>query len=146
MVYSMKLSKLYAHLNAAEGYAKLSKAKRLKVGAVLVRDDRIISLGYNGNPSGYSNTCEEEVNGELRTRKSVCHAEVNVISFAARHGIATQDTTLITTDSPCYECAKVLIQAGVKSIYYAKAYRDVTPLTFLEDNGVLTAQIGDAAV
>lgn len=135
-----------AHLNAAEGYAKLSKANRLQVGAVLTKDDRIISVGYNGLPSGSSNVCEEVIDGQLVTKPGVCHAELNVIAFAARHGIPTEGTELVITHSPCYECCKLLIQAGVTQVWYWNEYRDKSGLEFLTDNKVAVFNIRKAGV
>lgn len=134
----MKQSSLLAHLNAAEGYSKLSKAKRLKVGAVLVKDDRIISIGYNGTPSGADNTCE--INDI--TLPSVCHAELNVIAFAAKNGVSTDNCSMVITDSPCYECSKLIIQSGIKEVYYKQEYRDTSSLDFLRDNNILVNKIG----
>lgn len=154
----MKYSKrILAHLNAAQGYAKLSHAKRLKVGAVLVRDDRVISVGYNGMPSGGSNECEmtrpatEEEKSQyigsgvnvtaIATKPEVVHAEMNCIAFAAKNGIATEGSTLVITDSPCFECCKLLLQAGVKRVYYDRKYRETNGLDFLRDYELIVEKI-----
>ena len=129
----MKSSLLKAHLNAAEGYAKLSHAERLKVGAVLVRDGRGILEGWNGTVKGADNTCEDD---EGNTLPTVMHAESNVIGYAAKYGVATNDCALITTDSPCYDCAKLLVTAGIKEVYYWQEYRDIEPLYYLQMNNV----------
>ena len=132
--------RLKAHLKAAYAYAELSRAKRLKVGAVLLNDDRIISVGYNGMPSGMDNTCEV---GDV-TRPEVVHAEMNAIAFAAKNGVATKGCTMVTTHSPCFECAKLLVQAGVEEIYYDVEYRLTDSLEFLRSNNVTVERISDA--
>lgn len=130
----MIYTKNKAHLEAAKAYAKLSKAQRLKVGAVLVKDNRIISVGYNGLVSGGSNTLEEVVLGELVTKQEVIHAEMNVLLFAAKEGISTSGATMICTHSPCLSCAPAIIQAGVKEVLYETEYRDLSGVEFLKDN------------
>lgn len=132
----MKVLRLAAHLKAAAIYSELSHARRLKVGSVLVKDDRIISIGYNGTVSGSDNNCEDEVDGELVTKPEVVHAEMNCIAFAAKHGLSTNGCSLVTTHSPCYNCSLLMIQAGVKEIYYHKQYRDPAGIMFLRKNGV----------
>lgn len=126
---------------AAGVYSNLSHAERLKVGAVITKDDRIISIGYNGTPSGLDNTCEIEKNGKLVTKQEVIHAEANAILFAAKTGIATDKTMLVVTHSPCFECAKMIIQAGIKIVYYKELYRDDSPLDLLESAGVQVIQV-----
>lgn len=130
-----------AHLQAAKAYASLSHAERLKVGAVLIKDNRVIAIGINGTPTGGSNICEEIVNGELVTKPEVIHAESNVICFAAKNGISTKDTTLIVTHSPCYNCSKTLIQAGVKEILYETEYRDTSGIDLLKVHNVKCGSI-----
>ena len=139
----MKYSVLKAHLNAAKGYAKLSHAQRLKVGAVLVKDGRVISIGYNGTPSGGPNECEYWIEGvhEKQTKPEVIHAEANCILFAAKNGTSTNDCALVTTDSPCFVCATMIIQSGIKELYYEHEYRDVTPLKFLQEYGIKTQKV-----
>lgn len=135
-----------AHMGAAKVYAKLSRAKRLKVGAVIVRDERIISVGYNGTPSGRDNNCEfpiEKLNLldqvesiEWFTKQEVCHAEMNAIMFAAKNGTATDGCDLYITHSPCFECAKMIIQSGIKRVFYETDYRDTDSIDFLLDTNV----------
>lgn len=143
----MKSSRLKAHLKAAYAYSELSHARRLKVGAVLVREDRIISLGYNGTLTDSFNNCELELfndkTGELElvTKSEVCHAELNCIAFAAKNGIATKGASLVVTDSPCYDCSKLLVQAGIKAIYYDREYRDTMPLMLLEEHEITVERI-----
>lgn len=150
--------RLLAHLNAAEGYAKLSYANRLKVGAVLVKDDRVVSIGYNGTPSGRDNTCEmdEKIEhiqtgfgiGEPSwsgihsvTKPEVVHAEMNVIAFAAKNGVATNQCIIVITDSPCFECSKLIVQSGIKAVYYKNEYRITDGITFLKDCGIKVEKI-----
>lgn len=148
--------RLNAHLKAAKAYAELSHARRLKVGAVLLQEDRIISVGYNGMPSGMDNNCEvvtsvlEPVNQLARevtykTKPEVVHAEMNVIAFAAKNGVATNGCTMVVTHSPCFECSKLLMQAGVKEIYYETEYRLTDSLDFLRTNNIKVERIGNAS-
>ena len=118
--------------------SKLSYAKRTKVGALITRNRRIVSQGWNGNPSGADNVLED---ASGVTKPSVIHAEANAICFAAREGIATDGAEIYCTHSPCYECAKLIIQAGIKKVYYSFTYRQTAPINFLKDNGVETEQI-----
>lgn len=97
-----------------------SKAKRNKVGAILVKNNRIISIGYNGTISGFNNNCEKN----NITKKSVVHAEVNAISKCAMSEQSTFMSILYVTTSPCVDCAKLIIQSGIKKVYYKKKYRD----------------------
>lgn len=131
------MRQILAHLEVAGVYAKLSRANRLKVGAVIVKDERVISVGYNGTPSGLSNECE--VNNI--TKPEVIHAEANAILFAAKNGIATNGCSIVITHSPCYECAKMIIQSGVKRVYYKDQYRDLRPISLLQEAGVIVSKI-----
>lgn len=142
MKYSRK--KINAHIKTAYTYAGLSYAERLKVGALLLKEDRIISIGYNGTTSGSDNGCEYiDKNNKMVTKKSVVHAEMNVIAFAAKNGVSTEGCTMVVTDSPCYECSKLIIQSGVKSIIYDRPYRDVTAIDYLTNNNVAIIQVKD---
>ena len=136
MSFSRSQQRINAHLNAAKAYAQLSYAKRLKVGAVLVKDDRIISVGYNGMPSGVDNDCEDEIDGQLVTKPGLVHAEMNVIAFAAKNGMSTNQCIMIITHSPCFECSKLIIQSGIKKVLYETEYRLTEGLDFLRECGV----------
>jgi dCMP deaminase len=120
----------------------LSHSRRAKVGAVIVKDNRVISVGYNGMPSGWDNNCEEELSWPsghiafLETKKEVLHAEMNAMMFAARNGLATEGCTLVLTLSPCFECAKSIYQAGIKQVFYRDSYRDGSGIEFLRKCGV----------
>jgi Deoxycytidylate deaminase len=101
-------------------WAENSYCKRRKVGALLVKDKMIISDGYNGTPSGFENVCEDENN---ITKPYVLHAEANAITKVARSNNSSEGATLYVTSSPCIECAKLIIQAGIKRVVYSDAYR-----------------------
>lgn len=101
-------------------WAENSYCKRRKVGALLVKNKMIISDGYNGTPSGFENVCEDENNV---TKPYVLHAEANAISKVARSNNSSEGATLYVTSSPCIECAKLIIQAGIKRVVYADSYR-----------------------
>ena len=129
-------NKQIAHMKTAENYAELSHAERMKVGAVLVKDNRIVATGYNGTISGADNTCELIVDGELVTREDVLHAEENVILFAAKDGRSTDGCTLYTTLSPCFKCSRMIAQCGIREVVYRDEYRDLSGVQLLDDNNV----------
>jgi len=124
----MKQKYIDAHMNAAEVYANLSTAKRLQVGCVVVKDNTIIGIGYNGMPSGWDNVCEDENN---KTRPEVLHAETNAIAKIARSTNSSEDATFFVTHSPCIDCAKIIHQSGINSVYYRNTYRSEDGLKFL---------------
>jgi len=127
-----------AHMEVAETYAKLSYAKRLQVGAIIVKDSRVISIGYNGTPSGWDNTCEDENN---KTKPEVIHAEANAIAKLARSSEAGENTTMFVTHAPCIECAKLIFGAGIKNLFYKTPYRDNSGVNFLTLCGVEVDQV-----
>lgn len=108
------------YLRMASIWAENSYCQRRKVGALIVKDKMIISDGYNGTPSGFENVCEDENNV---TKPYVLHAEANAITKIARSGNNSDGATLYVTDAPCIECAKLIIQAGIKRVIYARSYR-----------------------
>ena len=108
------------YLRMACIWSENSYCKRRQVGALIVKDNMIISDGYNGTPSGFENICEDDNDV---TFPYVLHAEANAITKIARSGNNSQDSTLYVTDSPCIECAKLIIQAGIKRVVYKRAYR-----------------------
>lgn len=124
-----------AFMDVAERFAQLSTSRRLKVGCILVKDDRIISIGYNGMPSGWDNNCEdeEEIFGEvfLKTKPEVLHAERNAVAKVAKSNESSQGAVVFVTHSPCLECAKVLYQTGVSAVYYKHDYGDNPAIEFL---------------
>lgn len=133
----MKQKWIDAFMDTAERFAKLSSAKRLQVGAVVVKDNRIISIGYNGMPSGWTNDCEEMLqlsddSIELKTKDEVIHAESNAILKLARDGESGNGSSLFCTHAPCIHCAKLIHGAGISKVYYRDTYRDSIGLEFLE--------------
>ena len=117
----------------AKEWGELSHCKRKKVGAIIVKNNMIISDGFNGTPSGFDNNCED-ANGN--TNWYVLHAEANAILKVAKSTNSCKDATLYLTLSPCKECAKLIHQSGIKRLVYLKNYKDVTGLHFLDKAGV----------
>ncbi len=130
--------KLY--MNIAFQFAEQSYASRKKVGAILVKDNSIISDGYNGTPSGFSNKCEDE-NGN--THWYVLHAEANAILKVAKNSSNCKDAVLYITMSPCKDCCKLIIQSGIKKVIYSERYRDESSIIFLNNYGIECQQIKD---
>jgi len=148
-----------AHMNAAEGYAKLSYAKRLKVGAIITKDDRVISIGYNGTPAGWDNDCEDVIRetftyvidkgGEehegatfsLKTKPEVIHAESNAIGKLARSSESGDGATMYITHAPCFDCAKLIHVAGIKKVFYREAYRSTEGIEFLNKSNIEVEKI-----
>lgn len=113
--------------------SKLSYANRLKVGAVLVKNNRIILCGYNGTPEGYDNECEDQYG---KTKDIVLHAEQNIITHAAKQGIPLYKTTLYITHSPCIICAKLILSSGIEQVCYDNEYRDLSGVIFLNEMNI----------
>jgi dCMP deaminase len=137
----MKQKWIDAFMDTAERFAQLSSAKRLHVGAVVVKDNRIISIGYNGMPSGWTNECEEIVHRIaeepiLKTKDEVIHAEANAISKLAKSGDSGDKADLFCTHAPCVHCAKIIYGAGIKKVFYRNSYRDELGLEFLQKCGI----------
>jgi dCMP deaminase len=133
----MKQKWIEAFMDTAERFAQLSSAVRLKVGAVVVKDNRIISIGYNGMPSGWTNECENIIQHSddtvtTVTKDEVIHAEANAIIKLARDGESGNGASLFCTHAPCIHCAKLIHGAGIKTVYYRESYRDTLGLEFLE--------------
>ena len=136
----MKKKFIDAYMDVAERFAKLSSATRLQVGAIVVKDDRIISIGYNGMPSGWDNCCEDEQRSgntgygrKLVTKPEVLHAETNAIAKLAESGLGA---TMFVTHSPCIECAKLIYQSGISTVYYKNNYRSDDGIKFLTKSKV----------
>ena len=127
-----------SYLEMASVWAKNSYCTRRQVGAILVKDRMIISDGYNGTPSGFENVCEDE-NGV--TNPYVLHAEANAITKVAKSGNSSEGATLYITDSPCMECAKLIIQAGIKRVVYAREYRITDGADLLRRAGIQVDKI-----
>ena len=143
----MKKKWIDAFMDTAERFAQLSSATRLKVGAVVVQDNRIISIGYNGMPAGWTNECEEDLyddNGDFlqnKTKREVIHAEANAILKLARDGERGNGSDLFCTHAPCIDCAKLIYGAGVKKVYYRDTYRNTDGVEFLEKCGIEVEKI-----
>ncbi len=117
------------YLEMASVWSKNSYCKRRKVGALIVKDRMIISDGFNGTPSGFENECEDKNN---ITKQYVLHAEANAITKVAKSGNNSKDATLYVTTSPCIECAKLIIQSGIKRVVYSNEYHKNEGLTLLK--------------
>lgn len=159
----------YAHMKAAQGYAELSYAKRLQVGAIITKDDRVISIGYNGTPAGWSNECEEiefiedsefldyplmvaqgytfgadkDTAGWVKrvTKPEVIHAEANAVAKLARSSESGEGAHMYITHSPCFECAKLIYTAGIKKVFFREQYRDTKGIEFLKKCNVDVEEI-----
>ena len=123
----------YRYLRMARIWAENSYCRRLQVGALVVKDKMIISDGYNGTPSGFENVCEDETG---TTFPYVLHAEANAITKLARSSNNSDGATLYVTASPCIECAKLIIQSGIRRVVYAEKYRLTDGIDLLEKAGV----------
>ena len=143
----MKDKFIQAFMKTAYVFAELSSAIKLKVGAVVVKDDRIISLGYNGTPTGWDNTCELEIinfqdgSVQLKTKSEVIHAEMNALMKLASSVESGKGAAIFITHSPCIECAKGIYQSGITEVYYTEAYRNVDGIEFLQKCGITIEQL-----
>ena len=129
-----------AYMRMATEWSKLSHCKRKQVGALIVKDRMIISDGFNGTPTGFDNTCEDENNN---TKWHVLHAEANAILKVAGSTQSCKNATLYLTMSPCKECSKLVHQSGIKRVVYKDAYSDTTGIDFLEKAGVIITHLYD---
>lgn len=174
----MKQKYIDMYMDWAARASELSHAKRLQVGAVIVKDDSVISYGYNGMPSGWDNDCEDkeymdrgaggwldpeeiyerwpfeetivvtndnesfetDVRYRLKTKPEVLHAESNAIAKLAKSSQSGRDADIFITHAPCLNCAKLIYQSGISSVYYRNSYRDVAGVEFLEKSGVTVTQ------
>jgi dCMP deaminase len=137
----MKEKLKQAYMKTAETFAELSHARRLHVGAIVVKDDRIISIGYNGMPAGWDNNCEDELHQpvgrvNLVTKPEVLHAETNAIAKLARSSDSGLGADIFITHAPCLDCAKLIYQSGIKRVFYRDSYRNTDGITFLERSGI----------
>jgi dCMP deaminase len=142
----MKQKWAEAFMDTAERFAQLSSAKRLHVGAVVVKDDRIISIGYNGMPSGWDNNCEDEFVNEvgdlvLKSKVEVLHAETNAIAKLAKSNESGLGATMFVTHAPCLDCAKLIYQSGIGSVLYRNSYRSDDGINFLKKCKVEVEQL-----
>ena len=134
MASQLQLDKTY--LQICEVWSRLSKAKRKKVGCIIVKDNTIISDGYNGTPCGFSNECEilldEFDENALMTKPEVLHAETNAITKLAKSTQSSDGATMYITIAPCFECSKLIIQSGISRVVYGSDYRDAKGITLLK--------------
>ena len=149
----MKQKYIDLYMDWAERAAQLSHARRLQVGAVIVKDDSVISYGYNGMPAGWDNDCEEETvelysgyegaihRTVLKTKPEVLHAEMNSLMKLAKSNDSGNQACMFVTHSPCLECAKGIYQAGINEVYYQHDYRSTDGLDFLKKCGIKIEKI-----
>lgn len=131
-----ELSWHQSYLRIAKEIASHSYAERNKVGAILVKEGRIISTGYNGTPSGFDNVCEKDGILGRETKPEVLHAESNAIAKCAKSVESSDGSVLYVTLSPCFECSKLIIQSGIIAVYYSDMYRDQGGLYLLQMAGI----------
>ena len=160
----MKPKFIQAYMDVAQRFSELSSAKRLQVGAIVVKDDRIISIGYNGMPAGWPNECEEKEYfignipdkyltdpwifkdedggvGRLKTKDEVIHAEANAIAKLAKGNESGEGSKMFLTHAPCIDCAKQMYAAGIDMVFYKNPYRDTQGIDFLEKCGINTVKV-----
>ena len=148
----MKQKFIDLYMDWADRTAQLSHARRLQVGAVIVKDDSVISYGYNGMPAGWDNNCEDVVGHvldeadniveiRLKTKPEVLHAESNAIAKLAKSTNSGLGATMFITHAPCMECAKLIYQSGIGHVLYRNSYRDTGGIAFLEKSGVEITQV-----
>lgn len=135
-------------MKTAEIFAELSHARRLHVGAIVVKDDRIVSIGYNGMPAGWDNDCEDVIQHSddttsLKTKPEVLHAETNAISKLAKSTESGEGAAMFITHSPCLDCAKLIYQSGINRVYYRNAYRSEEGVEFLKKSGVTVEKLDE---
>ena len=129
------------YISMARIWAENSYCVRRKVGALIVKDKMIISDGYNGTPSGFENICEDE---QGKTKSYVLHAEANAITKVAKSANSSLGGTLYVTASPCMECSKLIIQAGIRRVVYCDSYHSDEGIQLLVRVGIEVVQVGDA--
>lgn len=129
------------YMKMAVDIAEMSYSERKRVGAVIVKDGRIISLGFNGTPNGFDNVCEIEEGGKLITKPEVIHAECNAICKVARSNDSCEGAELYVTMACCVECAKLAIQSGISKVYFLEDYRLTDGKDLLKKAGIDVEQI-----
>lgn len=137
----MKQKFIDAYMDVAKRFAQLSSAKRLQVGAIIVKEDRILSIGYNGMPAGWTNECEWSVEDAMgydtgKTKPEVIHAEANAIAKLAKSTESGKDAVMFLTHSPCIDCAKQIYTAGIVKVIYGEEYRSDQGIVFLNVCGI----------
>ena len=144
----MKQKFIDYYMKVAELTSTLSYAKRLQVGSVIVKGNKILATGYNGMPSGWDNTCEtvevieldEKFIKQLVTKQEVLHSETNAIAKVSASTESSEGATMFCTHAPCINCAKLIYQSGINNLYYRDTYRDTSGIKFLESSGVLVTK------
>lgn len=153
------------YMQMAYQIAKLSYAKRRRVGCVIVKDTQIISTGYNGTPHGFDNGCEEDQIKEIEnenhkrvleekgyscddaccskevTKREVLHAESNALAKISKSTLSSEGADLYTTTCPCFDCAKLIIQSGIKRVFYSEDYRDMSGVALLKQAGIEVKEV-----
>ena len=141
-----------AYMDVAERFSQLSYAEKLKVGAIIVKDNRIISIGYNGMPSGWDNVCEDTIHHhELGTctmvsKPQVLHAESNAIAKVAKSNESCDNAAIFCTHEPCLHCAKIILQSGISAVYYRNQYTSTnygSGLEFLKQSNIYVEQVDE---
>ena len=135
-------------MKVAELTSTLSYAKRLQVGSVIVKGNKILATGYNGMPSGWDNECEtveiveidENFSKQLVTKREVLHSETNAIAKVSASTESSEGAAMFCTHAPCINCAKLIYQSGINSLYYRNTYRDTSGIEFLEKSGVVVTK------
>ena len=131
-----------AYIDMAERWGELSHAVRKKVGCIIVKDGMIVSDGFNGTPKGFSNNCETgDPKTGLTTKPEVLHAESNAITKLAKSTQSSEGATMYITISPCLECSKLIIQAGIRRVVYGDLYRNAEGVNLLKESGVGVSSI-----
>lgn len=136
------------YMKVAELTSTLSYAKRLQVGSVIVKGNKILATGFNGMPSGWDNECEtveiveidEKFSKQLVTKQEVLHSETNAIAKVSASTESSEGSTMFCTHAPCINCAKLIYQSGINSLYYRNTYRDTSGIEFLEKSGVVVTK------
>ena len=170
----MKQKYIDMYMDWANRASQLSHARRLQVGAVIVKDDSVISYGYNGMPAGWDNNCEDKVYDPgaggwldpddfeakypyeewhegaqrlvrygLKTKPEVLHAESNALAKLAKSSQSGRNADIFITHAPCLDCAKLIYQSGISSVYYRNSYRDMAGVEFLEKSGIKVNKMGE---
>lgn len=148
----MKQRFVDTYMDVAKRFSQLSYAVRLKVGAVIVKDDRIIAYGYNGTPSGWDNACEDLIRIDdvgspvLKTKPEVLHAESNAIAKLAKSPESGDGATIFITHSPCIECSKLIYQSGIKRVYFGEQYRNTDGIDFLKASKIDVVKVDKQSI
>lgn len=138
----MKPKFIEFYMDVAKRVSQLSTAEKLKVGAILVKNNNILGFSYNGTPSGWeSNVCETIVDGEFKTKSEVSHAEENLIVKLAKSSESSENGIMFVTHNPCYMCARMINNAGIAEVYYSYEYRDSSGIFFLRKCGIKVEKI-----